>query len=751
MLLRSTILFSIVLFLISSPSEAQDGGERADTAIFYERSDSVWAYLRKDTDSALHLAEKNVSLAKRMERGNELSIAYSDLGAVLLRTGQYDRGVDTLRKCLAIDRRLEDTNSLRNAYTNLGLAFSKSSRYDSAIYYYKKSIRLIKEQGKISELSGIYGNLGNVHRMRSDLVKGLKYYQKGLRIIDSTGKGSKGRILGNIGTIHKKRGAFEKALSRYREAREIFEKNEEPRQVAATDLSIGKVLEKLGDSAKGLRHYRDAYAFYDRVGSPRRKAIALLNIGSHHYQKGRIDSALSYYKRSRRIAERIGSLLPILSTNSKIADIHLKRGRAQEALELGEKGFQKAKRIGSTTWLKAFADVLHRANKELGHHEEALRYHEEFCRFKDSLKSEERAEKLTRMDMRYKFQKQQMQDSLEHAKELRVQKERVEKQRTIRNFLLGGGAILLLLLALIYERFRVARKRKDLIEEKKEEVDRAYDQLHEKNAELEDSIHYASRIQSAILTSDDHFQQVLGEHFVFFKPKEVVSGDFYWSYGDDRYAIWLAADCTGHGVPGAFMSMIGNRLFNEVVVEQADRDPGSIFERVRTGIIQALDQGNEAEANDGMDAALCVFDRKKKRLHFAGAQNPLYVVQNSSDEAFEGGKVLEEDGYRLTEIQGDRSPLGRHSHKEEAFHTRTLKLKGGETLYTFSDGFPDQFGGSKGKKYRYKPFKRLLLSLQDRSMQEQKEALDKEFTNWKGDREQVDDVVVIGVRVETFK
>lgn len=751
---RSSLLFLIASFLLSLSSVAQDGKERSDSAVFIARSDSVWRYKNSDPDTALVLAKKNIGTAEEFDGHRFHSRAYRELGAVLMVMGSYEKSLRKIRESVKIGRKANDSADIASGYRNIGLVYSRMSRFDSALHYYEDALDIAQALNDTSNIIGLYNNIGNIHRIRSNLIEGMECYHRALNLLDSIDEERKdrGTIYGNLGVIQKRRGSYDKALERYKEARAVFRKEEDRARVAMTDLSIGQILQKKGDSLQGLKRFRKAYRNFRDRGDIRREGVALLNISGHFAIRGMLDSADRYAEKGLDVARQLDAKTLLLSALDKKAEVLQRKGEAAQAKELALQGLEMARTLESLKWRKAFLEIAHLSSRDMGRYEEAYRYQDAWYDLKDSLKSEERAEKLTRMEMRYQFEKEQMKDSIEHAKEMRLKDMKVkkkeaeiERKQTVQNFLVGGGLILLLFAFLIYDRFRVARKRKSEVEEKKQEVDLAFAQLHEKNSELENSIHYASRIQSAILTGDEVFGRVLDEHFLFFKPKEAVSGDFYWAYGDERYAIWLAADCTGHGVPGAFMSMIGNRLFNEVVVEQGERDPGAIFEKVRSGIIEALEQGGQEETNDGMDAALCVFDRKRKKMHFAGAQNPLYIVQPAENEPPVEGHVIEEGGQRLIEVKGDRSPLGRDPYKREAFRTISFKIEGSESFYTFSDGFPDQFGGTKGKKYRYKPFKRLILSLQDRSLKEQGRAMEKEFEEWKKDREQVDDVLVIGV------
>ena len=265
-------------------------------------------------------------------------------------------------------------------------------------------------------------------------------------------------------------------------------------------------------------------------------------------------------------------------------------------------------------------------------------------------------------------------------------------------------------------------------------------ELEEKNKDITDSINYAQKIQAAILPSGEYVKSLLPESFVLFKPKDIVSGDFYWFAEKDGRALVVAADCTGHGVPGAFMSMIGSSLLNETVIEKGITDPGKILQAIKDGVIKALRQtGGRMQQKDGMDMALCSLDVANKTVQYAGAYNPLMIVRE--------GEVLE--------TRADRMPIGIYEDDGgKTFTTHDIQLKDGDTVYIYSDGFVDQFGGPKGKKFMGKRFREALVEAQKLSMPEQDVMLNKLIEDWRKDpnqpggvSEQMDDILVIGIRV----
>jgi serine phosphatase RsbU (regulator of sigma subunit) len=307
------------------------------------------------------------------------------------------------------------------------------------------------------------------------------------------------------------------------------------------------------------------------------------------------------------------------------------------------------------------------------------------------------------------------------------------------------AGLILIFLVFIFNRLQVTRKQKSIIENQKEVVELAHTELEEKNKEITDSIQYAKRIQSAILPPLKVVKEYLQESFILYKPKDIVAGDFYWmeTIGDEsrvmsnesptlktqhsKHILFAAADCTGHGVPGAMVSVVCNNGLNRSVREYGLTDPGEILNKTREIVIAEFEKSEE-EVKDGMDIALCSLEGNT--LKYAGANNPLWIIRN--------GEIIE--------TKADKQPIGKFEELLP-YTTHIFELEKGDSIYIFSDGYVDQFGGEKGKKFKAKAFRELLLSIQDQSMDNQKTIIDEAFENWRGDLEQIDDVCVIGVRI----
>lgn len=311
------------------------------------------------------------------------------------------------------------------------------------------------------------------------------------------------------------------------------------------------------------------------------------------------------------------------------------------------------------------------------------------------------------------------------------------------------------------------------VKERTAQIEHQKEELAQINEEILSSIKYAKRIQEAILPTKDYVKTLLNEYFVFYRPKDVVSGDFYFiestrisNEEQTPLVIFAAVDCTGHGVPGAFMSIVGNNYLSQTLTEHSVNSPAEALDFLNKGVYKALRQDNlkKEKSNtvrDGMDIAFCALDQAKRKLYFAGAKNPVYIVRQSNDASCFGTDVIEKnivvnengDGV-LYEIKGDKHPIGAFLDEElQPFTNKSIDLQKGDMVYVFTDGFADQFGGAhlndgKGKKYTYKRFKQFLIAHSKNDANDQYTSLREEFIRWKGDTEQIDDVLIIGVRVE---
>lgn len=311
-------------------------------------------------------------------------------------------------------------------------------------------------------------------------------------------------------------------------------------------------------------------------------------------------------------------------------------------------------------------------------------------------------------------------------------KSKIKRKKIYLTVSLIGIAVLVLVLIVLYRNNVLKQKTNRNIEAFNKEVNHQKELVEVKNKEITDSINYAKRIQQSILTSDAYFKKYTEDFFILFKPKDIVSGDFYWALNHEDKFIVMTADCTGHGVPGAMMSMMGINFLNEIVNEKKISNPASILNQLRTDIIKALNpEGSLIETKDGMDCCLCSFDFKQMKLRYANANNNFYIIRNRE----------------LIVSKSNKMPVGAGHSANELFVEYEIDIQKNDLVISFIDGYADQFGGDKGKKFKYKQLEELLYSSAHLPLSTIKEKLNDTIEYWKGDLEQVDDICVVGIKV----
>ena len=343
----------------------------------------------------------------------------------------------------------------------------------------------------------------------------------------------------------------------------------------------------------------------------------------------------------------------------------------------------------------------------------AFDYYKLFISYKDSIDNTDHARIQTELELNYNYDKEKERTRL-------LQEKKEDRAKIILYSVIAVLLLILVFSVLLYKRWKYAQQQQAIIEEKNELV-----QL--KNDEILDSINYAKRIQTAILPSSEQISALFPNHFVTFIPKDIVAGDFYWLEETPNHIFIAAADCTGHGVPGAMMSVVCHNALNRSVKEFQLTLPGEILDKTREIIIEELSK-SEQQVKDGMDISLCVIDRHKKEIRWAGANNPLWVYRTEKKE--------------LEEWKGDKQPIGSH-WELKSFTTHVIPIGSDDRFYLFSDGYVDQFGGPHGKKLMSKVFKQLILDSAHMDLVAQQRYLEAYFHDWKGDLPQVDDVCLI--------
>ncbi len=663
-----------------------------------------------------------------------LAISYNNIGNFHKDQSNYEKALGYFGKSLKIGYDLGDKKVMADSYSNFGTIYNIQGNYEKALEYHSKSLAISEELGDKKRISSTLNNIGLVFYRQGNYEKALEYYSKSLAINEE--QGDKKRIsntLNNIGLIYKNQDNYEKALEYYSKSLEISEEQGDKKRISTTLNNIGLIYNNLCNYEKALEFYLKSLFIRKKLANKKGMADSFSNIGTIYHSQGNYEKALEYYSKSLEISEKIGDKYGIGDSYNNIGLISNEQGNYEKALDYLIKSKNIMQEINTIANLDETSKSLSEVYKKLGKYKQALEMHELYMETKDSLAKIDAEEELYRFEVDKEYQLKKQVDSIKHADEILIQQaenltkeEQLKSEKQRRTGLIIIFGLVLLSLGFVFVQLKNTRAQKLIIEKQ-------HLNLNQSHKEITDSINYAKRIQDALMTSTVYMKDVIPKSFIFFVPKDVVSGDFYWVYKNPKGQIFFTAvDCTGHGIPGAFMSMIGNSFLNEIIIENKIEDTGQILNKMREQIIKSLDQ-KAAQANnkDGMDMALCKYDPKKKTVQYSGAYNPLIHIS----------------GKEINHIKGDNQPIALHTGKKLPFTSHEIEVKKGDMLYIYSDGFADQFGGERGKKYMSGKFKKFLLSISDKPIDQQETLIKEEFANWMGENEQIDDVCVMGVRV----
>lgn len=727
----------------------------------------VNGYIYSDPDSAAYFAQMQYDFARATSQDKYMAKSLHMMGIAAYFVGNYDKAIQKFNEAIDVFKNLDDQGGIASSYNNIGLVHRAQGDLDKAIEYNKKSLEIQEQLGDKQGIASALGNLGIIYQAQGNIKKAIDYNSRCLKIQEEI-KDERGIAgsLNNIANLLIDQGNEDKALEYFNRSIEIYEKMNDYSGLAGAFSNIGGIYHSRGDYSEAIKFFQESLKIEEKIGDKSGIAGSLSKLGNVQHSLGNLKKAEDYYLKSLTLREDIGDKHGTAVSYNSIGGLAYDRKDYKKAAEYGQKAYKLASEIGIASATRDASKQLYRTYKKMGDGDKALEMYEIYNEINDSLQDIENQKEIIRQDYQYEYEKQVTADSIrnaeakklidaqiaaEHAENERQQlvieqqQEEAKTQKRLSYYLYGFLALVLVFAIFIFNRFRVTNKQKKVIEEQKqtvesqkEKVDTAYAQLEDKNQEILDSIKYAKRIQSAILPPQKRMEKMLKNYFVLYKPKDIVAGDFYWLEEKDDHILFAAADCTGHGVPGAMVSVVCNNGLNRSVREHGLTDPGEILNKTREIVIEEFDKSEE-DVQDGMDIALCSLRVQQEDsgkigslLQYAGAHNPLWVLRSGADE--------------FEEYAADKQPIGKYEDAKP-YNTHSLNLSAGDTLYIFSDGYSDQFGGDKGKKLKAKNFMQLLLSVKDKSLAEQAHILDKHFEDWKGSHEQLDDVCVIGVRV----
>ena len=582
---------------------------------------------------------------------------------------------------------------------------------------------------------------GNSYHMENKMDSALKYFNSGL--IHFTKMGNErgiGKAYQSFALVKRSMHDYRGAIEDSRKALAIYEKAKWNLGIVNVSNNISNMYSSFHDYQEALVYSKKAFALSKELKDSVKYFEMMMQLGVRYNDLGgKPDSAIYYLSGANPYFERNNFYAFLMVLNSNMANAYWAKNKniAQTKTYL-YKSMHYSDLSGSRDNLVPLYRDLSVCYILEGRKDSAEFYLYKTLDMVDTLNNQKALEQTRDLQTRYETEKKELQIQ-NQSLELKA-KEEQNKQKTqiiwLGTLALVGSGFFGLI---AFINFRKAKKANHIIEHQKmqvelknEEVTHQKELVEEKQKEIIDSINYAKRIQQAVLTGEEVWSKVSKEHFILFKPKDIVSGDFYWAYNTPNgRSVFALADCTGHGVPGGFMSMLGNSFLNEIVVENKIFKADEILNKLRAKIIAALEQKGMTEQKDGMDIALCVWNKLDNTLEFAGANNPLWILRN----------------HELIEYKADKMPIGTYLETPLPFSSKVIHLQKDDTIYLSTDGYADQFGGDKGKKLKYKLLLEFLTRINPLAMSTQKTELDKNFESWKSHYEQVDDVSIIGIRV----
>ena len=739
-------------------------------------------------------------LVKQYEKSGdkkEVAKMMNTIGDVYLEQKSLDKAIEFYDKTLKIREQQGDKKGVADVSENIAVAFYDSGKYETAINYYEKSL-LIRE--KLNDKKGVVSvmnDLASVNENTFRYEKAIDYYQKSLKVSETLGdKETNVKILNKMANVYYENKELDKSIEFYEKSAKTGKEIGNDKKVAESLNNIGVLYSNMGNLDKAEKYLKQSMTYYDKTNDKMAKSLSLNNLGNVNFESKQLDKALDYYEQSLKIKEELKYFIGVATSLHNIGAVQFEMNDINKAVEYFKKSNKIAiemndKKLMSRNY-KYLTDVCIKKNDYKGAYECYQNYAkanfviegDESRLVNEMITDDNQLSDATQIqNLKIEVQKQKVLAQFEASRnvlqlnlknlEIEKGKQEIAKQRQLLYSALIGFIIILSFSIMLFRLYvqkkkanvLLAVKNEEILQQKEEieaqrdeiEVQRDYvvkqrDKISFQKQEITDSIVYAGLIQTAILPPTSYMNELLNNFFVYYKPRDIVSGDFYWTTNKGDKTIVVVADCTGHGVPGAFMSMLGISSLNEIVNKTKELDAAHILNQLRDHIVDALHQKGDNKSRDGMDISISVFDEDFTNLQFAGAYNPVYIIRNADNNTLEENLILQEictannDKYNLFEIKADKMPVSIYDNMSP-FVNKEFKLVKGDAIYMFSDGYSDQFGGPEEKKFKAKQFKHLLLESQEKSMDNQMEAINKAHLDWKGNTHQIDDILVVGIKI----
>ncbi|MCK9206764.1 MAG: tetratricopeptide repeat protein [Salinivirgaceae bacterium] len=738
-----------------------------EISVCYRRIGLTHVY-QSNFSTAIEYYNKALIIDEQLDNMKGVADCFNDMGVIYNYMGDHTKSIEYQQKSLEVCKQLNDKQAISSRLINLGASYDDQSDYTRAIECYMEALNIKVELNDKRGISMCYNNIGEVCNDKGDYALAIGYYEKSLSIdTELDDKEGISISLINIGNIHSKQQSVNTALEYYEKSLKIAEQIGNKRIVANNLNNIGESLIALGEVQKAKVTFGQSIKLSTEIAEKSEITRSIVGMGEVFMSLHNYLGAIGEYKKASELHKELGEKGKMATDAIKIGNAWMALGNSSRAIESCLEGLKIAQETGSKENVRMASEILSKAYAQQNQFQKAYQYSVIFKQVHDSIFTIESKKQINLVENRFEIERNKQEIELQNTK-LEKQEAEIKQQQIKQNALVGIVVGMILGAVLIIIGYLRIKKAKNIIshqmiqiEETNEELKQINEelkvtledntiqkrQIEKKNKEITDSINYATYIQKAILPNEEKLKKLLPKHFVFSKPKNIISGDFYWTTEIKQQTILAVADCTGHGVPGAFMSMLGISLLNEIINKEGVSSVDEVLKRVRTEVIKALNQESKiGEQREGMDLGICSLDFNAMKLQFAGANTPLYIIRHNDIEPIEGTDRINLQDYSLYEIKGDKMPVALYG-KMGNFRKTEINIFKGDYIYMFSDGFADQFGGVEKKRLQYKPFKELLLANCEKPMEKQKVVLQEAFKSWQQDYEQIDDVLVMGVLI----
>ncbi|MEO6904251.1 MAG: SpoIIE family protein phosphatase [Bacteroidia bacterium] len=615
-------------------------------------------------------------------------------------------------------------------YHHMGQRFYSVDNYDIANIYYTKALETSKRTGNKAIIAKELSALGDISRLQDKNTIALNLIFQSINLYrELKDTFQLAHNLSLVGDINRCLEQLNDATHYLTEALSIAKEKNYTKVLTFCYSSLGTVYYDVKKYKEALFCYNTGLAISTKAKDTMRIVDFLYAVGNVLIDQDKPTEALFYLYRGVNINKKVNDNYHLSLCLMGLAKANLKEKKYSESITYGLQSFEIGKQINSPGIYGDASEIIYKAYLGAGNYKEAFNFLKINKEIHENTINSIQIKKQAQLEINFLNAFKEKQESILRA-EKQKQKDIIQlaKTRQQQAYIVAGSVLLLTVIAIAIVLFRFYQKERD----SKQIIKQQHLVVKAKNKEILDSINYAQKIQQTIIPSIAEVKNIFPNCFALLLPKAIVSGDFYWLTQKEDYTFVAVADCTGHGVPGGFMSMLGIALLNEVINEKKEYNPCDILDLLKAKIILALRQTeNASEAKDGMDIALCRINKTNMELSFAGANNSVHIIRDN----------------KIIELKGDKQPIGIYHTNKNQFTQQCIQLDKNDTIYMFTDGFPDQFGGASGKKYKYKNLEELLLSIHSKGMDDQQEILHSTFKSWKGALEQVDDICIMGIKI----